>query len=49
MDRMTYRESFLTAAPVIILMGLVLLLGLYIPAGLSAMLNDAVRFLEGRP
>jgi hydrogenase-4 component F len=49
MNGRTYRESFLTAAPIVILMGLVLLLGLYIPAGLSAMLNDAVRFLEGRP
>ena len=44
-----YRDSFLTAAPVVLLMGLVLLLGLYLPAPLTAMLHDAVRFLEGRP
>jgi len=44
-----YRDGLLTAAPVVILMGLVLLLGLFIPAPLSTMLNNAVRFLEGRP
>ena len=44
-----YRDGLLTAAPVVIFMGIVLLLGLYIPAPLSGMLNDAVRFLEGRP
>ncbi len=44
-----YRDGLLTAAPVVILMGLVLLLGLSIPAPLSNLLNDAVRFLEGRP
>lgn len=44
-----YRESFLTAAPIIMLVGLVLMLGLYIPAQLNTMLNDAVRYLEGRP
>lgn len=44
-----YRDGLLTAAPVVILMGLVLLLGLSIPVPLNALLNDAVRFLEGRP
>ena len=44
-----YRDGFLTAAPVVLLMGLVLLLGLYIPSPLTSMLNDAVHFLEGRP
>ncbi|MDO8303358.1 MAG: proton-conducting transporter membrane subunit [Sedimentisphaerales bacterium] len=44
-----YRDGLLTAAPVAIFMGIVLLLGLYIPAPLSALLNDAVRFLENRP
>jgi hydrogenase-4 component F len=44
-----YRDGLLTAAPVVIMMGLVLLLGLYIPAPLAALLNDAVRFLEVRP
>jgi hydrogenase-4 component F len=44
-----YHDRLLTTAPVIILMGLVLLLGLYIPAPLSALLNDAVHFLESQP
>jgi len=44
-----FRDSLLTAAPMVILMGLVLLLGLYIPAPLGAMLKDATNFLEGRP
>ena len=43
-----YRDGLLTAAPVVVLMGIVLLLGLYIPAPLAALLNDAVRFLEVR-
>jgi hydrogenase-4 component F len=45
----SYRDGLLTAAPVVILMGLVLLLGLYIPASLGTLLKDATRFLEGRP
>lgn len=45
----SYRDGLLTAAPVVILMGLVLLLGLFIPAPLSTILNDAVEYLEGRP
>lgn len=44
-----YRDGLLTAAPVVCFMGIVLLLGLYIPATLSTLLNDAVRFLENRP
>jgi hydrogenase-4 component F len=44
-----YRDSLLTAAPAVILLGLVLLLGLYIPTPLNALLNDAVHFLENRP
>jgi hydrogenase-4 component F len=44
-----YRESLLTAAPVIIFMSIVLLLGIYIPAPLNTLLKDAVRFLEGQP
>jgi hydrogenase-4 component F len=45
----SYRESLLTTVPVIIFMGIVLLLGLYIPAPLNTLLKDAVRFLEGQP
>jgi len=44
-----YRDGWLTATPVVALMGLVLLLGLYIPAPVRDMLNDAVRFLEVHP
>lgn len=44
-----YHDGLLTAAPIVILMALVLLLGLIIPAPIGVMLNDAVRFLEVRP
>jgi formate hydrogenlyase subunit 3/multisubunit Na+/H+ antiporter MnhD subunit len=43
-----YRDSLLTAAPMVILMPIVLILGLSIPGPLTAMLNDATAFLEGR-
>jgi hydrogenase-4 component F len=44
-----YRDGPLTAAPVLALMALVLLLGLWIPAPLGALLRDAVAYLEARP
>jgi hydrogenase-4 component F len=44
-----FRDGFLTGAPIVAFMLLVLLLGVYIPAPLNKMLDDAVRFLEGRP
>jgi hydrogenase-4 component F len=44
-----YRESALTAGPIVGLMLLVLLVGVYIPAPLDALVRDAVRFLEGQP
>ncbi len=44
-----FRESFLTGAPILILMLLVLLIGLYIPAPLTALVSDAALFLEVRP
>ncbi len=44
-----YRDGLLTAGPVVALMALVLLLGLYIPPFLSTLLEDAVRFLESQP
>jgi hydrogenase-4 component F len=47
--RTPYRDSFLTAAPIVGLALLVLLLGLYIPAPLNTLIGDAVRFLEGQP
>ena len=45
----TYRDGFLTIAPVLALMAIVLLLGLYIPAPLNALVRDAVSYLETRP
>jgi hydrogenase-4 component F len=47
--RNTYREGWLTVAPIAIFMVLVLVLGLYIPEPLIALLNDAVRYVEVRP
>jgi hydrogenase-4 component F len=44
-----YRDGLLTGGPVVALMALVLLLGLYLPASLRELLADAVRFLEYRP
>jgi hydrogenase-4 component F len=44
-----YRDNVLTGAPILGLTLLVLLLGLYIPAPLTALLRDAVLFLEGQP
>jgi hydrogenase-4 component F len=44
-----YRDGFLTAAPIVVCMAVVLLLGLYIPAPLDAMIHDVVRYLETRP
>jgi hydrogenase-4 component F len=44
-----YRDGWLTGLPPLILMALVLLLGLYIPAPLNALLNDAVHFMEIEP
>jgi hydrogenase-4 component F len=44
-----YRDGVLTGAPILGLMALVLVLGLYIPGPLRGLLDDAVRFLEARP
>jgi len=44
-----YRDSFLTGAPVAIFMALSLLLGLWIPAPLRALVDQAVHYLETRP
>jgi hydrogenase-4 component F len=43
-----YQESFLTIAPVLAFMALVLLLGLYIPEFLQNMLQNAAHFLENK-
>ena len=44
-----YRDGFLTIAPVLGLMALVLLLGLYIPQPLGDLVKDAVAYLEVTP
>jgi len=44
-----YRDSFLTGAPIVGLMLLVLLVGLYIPPPLTTLIREAVLFLEGQP
>jgi hydrogenase-4 component F len=43
-----YRDGFLTAAPLLCLMAIVLLLGLYVPAPLAALLGDAAKLVGGR-
>jgi len=43
-----WKESFLTVAPVIAFMALVLLLGLYIPPPLRELIGDAAAWLENR-
>jgi hydrogenase-4 component F len=42
-----YRDRFATVAPVALALGVVLLLGLFIPPPLDAVLRDAVAQLEG--
>ena len=44
-----FREGVLSGAPILCLMALVLGLGLFIPAPLTALIHDAVLFLEGQP
>jgi hydrogenase-4 component F len=44
-----YRDGFLTGAPILMLAGLVLMLGVYIPPPLNRLLHEAVDFLEVQP
>jgi hydrogenase-4 component F len=44
-----YRDGLRTGLPIVVLMALVLLLGLYIPAPLDALLRDAAASLEVKP
>jgi len=44
-----YRESVLTAAPIVGLMLLVLMLGLWIPGPLRSLIDDAVAYLQVHP
>ncbi len=45
----TYRDGLLSCLPPLVLMGLVLLLGLYIPGPLNSLLTSAVQYLEVKP
>jgi hydrogenase-4 component F len=44
-----FRDGLLTGVPILLFMGLVLLLGLWIPAPLESLLRQAAAFLEGKP
>ncbi|MGO8693030.1 MAG: proton-conducting transporter membrane subunit [Rectinemataceae bacterium] len=44
-----YRDGFLTAAPVALLMCIVVAVGFYLPGPLSALLHASAAFLGGRP
>jgi hypothetical protein len=45
MESSGYRDGFMTTAPALAFMAIVLMLGLYIPGPLTDMLESAVRFL----
>ena len=45
-SRTEFRDSFLTVAPIIVLLGLVLVLGVYLPAPLDDALHAAAAFVE---
>ena len=47
--RRAYRDGFLTTAPALILLALVLLLGLCIPAPLESLMRDAASFMQVAP
>jgi hydrogenase-4 component F len=44
-----YRDGVLTALPIVVSAGVVLMMGLYIPGPLQGMLDAAVKFLEVKP
>lgn len=44
-----YHDGILTVTPVLVLMVLVLLLGVYIPPPFRTLIEDAARFLGSRP
>ncbi len=44
-----YRDTFITGAPIVCLLLLVVLLGLYIPTPITSLIQNAVCFLEGQP
>ena len=44
-----HRDSFWTVAPPLVLLGAVLMIGLWIPVPLNDLLHSAVEFLEVQP
>jgi hydrogenase-4 component F len=44
-----YKDSFFTVAPIIVFLGLVLLLGVYVPPPISRALHEAAAFIEMKP
>lgn len=44
-----FRDGFLSTAPIVVAMALVLLLGVYLPHSVESLLRDAAAFLEARP
>jgi hydrogenase-4 component F len=48
-QRTSIRETLWTGAPVVVLMGLVLLLGLWLPAPLRGLVDEAVHYMEVGP
>ncbi|ACM20059.1 Ech-hydrogenase-related complex, HyfF-like integral membrane subunit [Geotalea daltonii FRC-32] len=47
--RTSYRDSFLTVGPPLFLMAIILVLGLWLPAPLKALLQQSAQLLEVRP
>jgi hydrogenase-4 component F len=43
------QDTLITGAPMMVLLGIVLLLGIYIPGPVRTLLYDAAQFLEARP
>jgi hydrogenase-4 component F len=44
-----FRDGFFTVAPILVSMGIVLILGIYIPRPLETLLREAAVFLEAKP
>ena len=43
-----YRDRSVTVAPIVVLLSLVLVLGMYVPPPLAALLHDAARTMGGQ-
>jgi hypothetical protein len=48
-ERTPYKDTFATTAPLVMALGLSLVLGLWLPRPLGAMLQNASEWVEGRP